>query len=158
VVDPPAARPDPAERQSVEPTTVLPAAPAPPLPATMTSHGGPVRDHVSLVDNLRGRGLTVTPVGPISQPFLHGDGTRLAITGPGIGAAEIQSYEYDTADGAAADAATFRPDGTPRTVMVDWVSAPHLYLRGRVIVVYVGTDPGVTSTLTDLLGPQFSGR
>ena len=117
-----------------------------------------MRDHVSLVDNLRARGLLVTPVDSVRQPFLHADGTVLALSGAAVGPARIQSYDYASADAAAADAATFGPDGSPRTSNVGWIGAPHLYLKGRVLVIYVGSDSTVTGLLTDVLGPQFAGR
>lgn len=142
-------------------TTVPPPPPVQPSvvqQGVLTSHGGPVRDHVSLVDNLRSRGLTVTPLDSVSQPFLHGDGTVLGIGGAGIAPTQLQSFEYESAQAAAADAATFGPEGSPRGVHVDWLAPPHLYLKGRVLVIYVGSDPAVTGLLTDLLGPQFSGR
>jgi hypothetical protein len=117
-----------------------------------------VRDHVSLVDNLRSRGLTVTPLESIAQPFLRGDGTVLGIGGAGIAPTRLQSFQYESAEAATADAATFGPDGSPNGIHVDWLAPPHLYLKGRVLVIYVGADEAVTGLLTDLLGPQFSGR
>ncbi len=117
-----------------------------------------MRDHVSLVDNLRSRGLTVIPLESVAQPFLRGDGTVLGISGPGIAATRLQSFEYESTSAAAADAATFGPEGSPRGARVDWVAPPHLFLKGRVPVIYVGADQAVTGLLTDLLGPQFSGR
>jgi len=153
--------PRPAPAPQPEPTVPVPAAavePAPGPTVVVSSHGGPVRDHVSLVDNLRGRGLTVIPESSISQPFLHGDGTVLAVSGAGIAATRIQSFEYGSADAAAADAATFSPDGNPRGFMVDWIAPPHLFRTGRVLVIYNGTDRNLISLLTDLLGPQFAGR
>ncbi len=41
------------------------------------SHGGPLRDHVSFVDHLRGQGYRVEPVAEIRQPFLRAEGTVL---------------------------------------------------------------------------------
>ncbi|MCH7843602.1 MAG: hypothetical protein IID01_12655 [Chloroflexi bacterium] len=35
----------------------------------IVSHGGPVKDYVSLVDNLRAAGATVDPAGTVSRPF-----------------------------------------------------------------------------------------
>jgi len=140
---------------TVEPPPVAPAGGG---GAVVVSHGGPVRDHVSLVDNLRGRGLTVVPEAPVSQPFLHAEGTILAVSGPGITPTRLQSFDYDTVQAAAIDAATFGPDGNPRGTSVAWVGPPHLYLKGRVLVIFVGSDPAVTGLLTDLLGPQFAGR
>jgi hypothetical protein len=170
---PPAARPvatratttttTPAPPQPTVTTTTTipsppPAGPSVVEPGAVVSHGGPVRDHVSLVDNLRSRGLSVMPLESIAQPFLRGDGTVLGISGPGIAPTRLQSFEYESAQAAAADAATFGPDGSPRGAQVGWLAPPHLYLKGRVLVIYVGADQAVTALLTDLLGPQFSGR
>src|SRR5688572_14493870 len=58
-------------------------------PPPVTSHGGPVRDHVSLVDNLRAAGLRVDPTGPVSQPFLTASGETLHVDGE-----TIQAFEY----------------------------------------------------------------
>ena len=142
------------------PATVTSPPPEPSVvaPGAVVSHGGPVRDHVSLVDNLRSRGLTVMPLESIAQPFLRGDGTVLGIGGAGVAPTRLQSFEYESPQAAAADAATFGPDGNPRGVHVDWLAPPHLYLKGRVLVIYLGADQAVTGLLTALLGPQFSGR
>ncbi len=117
-----------------------------------------MRDHVSLVDNLRSRGLTVTPLESIAQPFLRGDGTVLGIGGAGIAPTRLQSFQYESAQAAAADAAKFGPYGSPSGIHVDWMAPPHLYLKGSVLVIYVGADEAVTGLLTVVLGPQFSGR
>lgn len=127
------------------------------VPEPVTSHGGPVRDHVSFVDNLRARGLTVTPVDSVVQPFLTGDGTVLAVSGAGIRPTQLQSFQYESAQAAAADAATITPECNPRHSVVSWLGPPHFYRAGRVLVIYVGSDPAVTGLLTDLLGPQFCG-
>ena len=41
--------------------------------------------------------------------------------------------------------------------MVDWVAPPHFFLKGRVVVIYVGSDTGIVSLLTNVLGSQFAG-
>lgn len=98
------------------------------------------------------------PLESVAQPFLHGHGTVLGIGGAGIAPTRLQSFQYESTQAAAADAATFGPDGSPRGVHIDWLAPPHLYLKGSVLVIYVGADHAVTSLLTELLGPQFSGR
>src|SRR3954454_14221401 len=81
---------------------LLLAACSSPLPTSTTaaeSHGGSVRDHVSLVDYLRGKGFTVEIAGDVQQPFLRPSGTTLRISGAGITQpAEIQSFNYDDTD------------------------------------------------------------
>lgn len=130
------------------------------------SHGGPVVDHVSLVDQLRGKGLTVDPVGDVQQPFFRARGTTLRISGGDVKQpADVQSYDYNDTDfggnGAAAaeaDAQAIGPDGNPRTAMITWVEPPHFFRKERVLVLYVGSDSAVLNALTELLGPQFAGR
>ena len=133
---------------------------------TTQSKGGPVRDHVSLVDFLRGQGLQVDVVGDVQQPFLQAKGTTLRLSGGTLSeAAEIQSFNYDDTDlgtdgvkAAEADAAAIGPDGNPATMMISWVEPPHFFRKDRVIVLYLGEDAAVLKTLTDALGPQFAGR
>jgi len=126
---------------------------------TAVSHGGPVRDHVSMIDHLRARGYTVEPIGDVEQPFLRAEGTTLRISGGDIEQpVEMQSYDYNDTEAAAADAAQIGPDGNPRTAMITWVAPPHFFLKERAFVLYVGSDPAVLRLLNDMLGPQFAGR
>lgn len=136
------------------------AAPATSGTPAAVSHGGPVTDHVSFVDALRGRGITVSIGGEIQQPFLYPEsGTLLLLDGPGLaGQAEVQSFEYADPAAATADASQIEPDGNLRTVMITWIAPPHFFRRERLIVLYVGEDPAVVALLTDLLGPQFAGQ
>jgi hypothetical protein len=48
--------------------------------------------------------------------------------------------------------------GGTATTIVDWVAPPHFFLKGRVLVLYVGSDPAVQKLLAGVLGPQFAGR
>lgn len=124
------------------------------------SHGGPVQDQVSLIDVLRGKNVTVDISGTVSQPFLSPQsGTTVRLSGgPLNSAADAQLFEYASASAASADAKQIRPDGSGNaTTMVDWVAPPHFFLRGRVTVLYIGSDPAVLSLLQSLLGPQFAG-
>jgi hypothetical protein len=153
--------------------TVLDPVPTPqgepntqPTMPVISSHGGAVKDHVSLVDNLRGTGLTVEIIGEVQQPFLRAKGTTLKISGGELKQpAEVQSYNYDDTDlgtdGLAAaqdDAEQIEPNGAPKTANILWRGVPHWFRTGRVIVLYVGNDPAVLDLLTALLGPQFAGQ
>ena len=124
------------------------------------SHGGPVQDQVSLIDTLRGKNLTVDISGTVSQPFLHPQsGTIVRLSGGSLTtAADLQLFEYSTASAASADAGRINSDGTgTATTKISWVAPPHLFMKGRVMVIYVGSDPAVLRVLRDLLGPQFAG-
>jgi hypothetical protein len=125
------------------------------------SHGGPVQDQVSLIDALRGKNLTVDITGGVSQPFLHPQsGTTIRLSGGALAApADVQLFEYGSAASAESDAHQIRADGSGNaTAIVDWVAPPHFFLKGRVMAIYVGTDPAVVSLLQGLLGAQFAGR
>lgn len=123
------------------------------------SHGGPVVDHVSFVDALRGCGLTVEIGGAIEQPILSAvTGTLLRLSGGGLTQpADVQSFEYGDADRATTDAAQIGPDGNPPTMRITWLSSPHFFRAERVIVLYVGVDQAAIDLLTALLGPPFVG-
>lgn len=128
--------------------------PVPPTPTpSITSHGGPVKDYVSLVDNLRGAGANVEPVGEITQPFFSVEGFVIKVNG-----ADVQVFEY--ADGTAAEneAQLVAPDGgSVGTSMISWVAPPHFYKTERLIVLYVGDDTGVLEVLAEVLGAPFAG-
>ncbi len=120
----------------------------------VTSHGGPVTDYVSLIDNLRATGATVEPSGKISQPFFFVEGQVISING-----VEVQVFEYADIAVADAEANLVSHDGSSiGTSMVNWVATPHFYKTGKLIVLYVGDNMTVISTLETVLGPQFAGR
>ena len=125
------------------------------------SHGGPVRDQVSLIDTLRGKSVTVDITGTMSQPFLKAQsGTAVRISGGSLTtAADLQLFEYGSVSAASADAQKISHDGSgTATTKISWVGPPHFFLKGRVMVLYVGSDPAVLSLLQSLLGAQFAGR
>ena len=44
-----------------------------------------------------------------------------------------------------------------KSIYVSWVSLPHFYKRGNIIVQYVGGNEKIISDLNDILGDQFAG-
>ena len=125
-----------------------------PVPLGTASHGGPVRDYVSLVDNLHAAGATVEPAGEVEQDFFSPVGYIIKVNG-----ADVQVFEYPDAAAAEAEAALVADDGgSIGTTMVTWIEAPHFYQHERLIVLYVGEDSAVTALLESVLGPQFAGR
>ena len=131
------------------------SAPAPaPTPASTTSHGGPVRDYISLVDKLSAADANVQPAGEISQPFFSVKGLVIAIDG-----SDVQVFEYADEDAVDAEAALVSPDGgSIGTTMVSWMASPHFYKVERLIVLYVGENEATIDILESVLGPQFAGR
>ena len=74
----------------------VPSAPTPaPTPTPAISHGGPVRDYISLVDNLRATGANIQPAGDITQPFFSVKGLFITVNG-----SDVQVFEYADADAA----------------------------------------------------------
>ncbi len=139
-----------AEQQLSAPSTGT----AVPTTASGTSQGETtVTDRASLIDALRAGGLKIQTAGEVQQPFFDVSGTALK-----VGGADVQVFEF--ADVAAAKKAmsTIGPDGNPPTMMIDWVTAPHFYQAGRIIVLYVGDDRAIIKALTKTLGAQAAGR
>ncbi len=80
----------------------------------------------------------------------------------------ISVFEYASAHEAQAEAAQISPDGTEHDVrdsvgggagvVMDFVSAPHWYQAGRLIILYVGTNGEVIALLERELGAPFAGQ
>ena len=79
----------------------------------------------------------------------------------------VETFEFASAEEADAAAAgvsasgtsivTIMPDGTRMASMVDWVTPPHFYKAGKLIVLYVACDVDVINLLQETMGPQFAG-
>lgn len=120
----------------------------------VVSHGGPVRDYVSLIDNLRASGAIVNPSGDISQPFFSVKGQKITVNGD-----DVQVFEYQDAVAADTEAALVSPDGSSiGTTMMNWVASPHFYKKDKLIVLYVGDTAAIINVLETVLDPQFAGR
>jgi len=108
----------------------------------------------SLMSRLSTAGATVTRGDPIEQPFLSVPGRFLKVNGT-----DVQVFEYATTNAANGDASRVAPDGCAvgTTIHIGWIAAPHFFMQGRVIVIYVGIDGEVLRLLALALGPQFAG-
>lgn len=114
----------------------------------------PVEDIVSLVGALTAAGATIEMREPVEQAFFTERGQILEVNG-----ADVQVFEYETAQAMEADAALVEPDGgSIGTSMVTWMATPHFFKSGRILVLYVGDDQAVVDLLEGALGPQFAGR
>ena len=128
----------------------------------IVSDGGPVKDYVSLVDNLRAAGATVDPAGTGSADTFPPQGQLLTVNGERVETFEFVSAEEAdaAADGVSASGSsivTTMADGTSMARMVTWVTPPQFYKAGRLIVLYVGCDGDVIDLLEETMGPQFAG-
>jgi hypothetical protein len=124
--------------------------------ATATAPGGTggtgsIDSTQAMVDALTGAGMTVTPTGPIEQPFFSEKGSSYE-----AGSGYLQIFEYTDAAAAASDAAKIKPDGTIEGYSVHWVASPHFYQMGRLIVIYLGDDAADLATMQGLLGDPFA--
>lgn len=116
-----------------------------------------------LVDDLRALGLAVVAT---ERPVDHGfviEGVRIL-----VGDTPVFVYEFEEATAAQTAAAGVSTDAYSMTIVRtegemtyehhgDWVEMPHVYLKGRVIVV-MGDDPLVVDALDTLLGPPLASR
>ena len=118
------------------------------------SHGGPVTDYVSLIDQLRKSGAIVEPAGSIEQPFFSVVGQSILVNGE-----NVQVFEYPTQTEAEEDASKVSPDGHSIGLSMPlWVDPPHFHQKEKIIVLYVGEDPPTIELLESILGTQFAGR
>jgi len=89
-----------------------------------------------------------------SFPFFGVTAQRLLVNGQ-----SVHVFQYSDEDSASADAARVAPSGTPiGSTQITWVDPPRFYMRGRLIVLYVGRDEQVSSMLESVLGQPFAGR
>ncbi|MBI2185230.1 MAG: hypothetical protein HYU39_09780 [Thaumarchaeota archaeon] len=122
------------------------------------SHGGPVKDYVSLVDTLRAKGLKVEPAERIYQPFFTMQAQVILVDGH-----SVQVYEYPDESTMNAEASKVSSDGGSigddgKTMMISWIEQPHFYKTGKIMVIYVGRDPTILAALDSTIGTQFAGR
>ncbi len=145
-----------------------PNAPAPtdanPPITPIVSHGGPVKDYVSLVDTLRAAGATVDPEGPMPfADYFAPQGQLLTVNGELVTTFEFGSAEEAdaAAEGVSADGSSIvgptMADGSSMAIAIDWMVPAHFYKAGKLIVLYVACDDDVIDLLQETLGPQFAG-
>ena len=113
-----------------------------------------VEDQAGLIAALQAAGATVEVGDPISQDFFGPEGNILKVNG-----ADVQVFEYESADTMENEASQVAPDGgSIGTSMVSWMDAPHFYKTGRIISLYVGSDQTILDVLEMVMGPQFAGQ
>lgn len=110
------------------------------------------------VQALRQRGLSASLAGEIS-PENNGFFSVPAHT-IRVNAGQVNAFVYQDAEAAGAEAALISQDGQPGpTGRVTWVSTPHFYRHGALIVLYVGCAAEIVEGLQATLGlPIAVGR
>jgi len=153
-----------------EPTSPIDDAPKPDPPLAggntpttpIISHGGPVEDYASLVENLRAAGATVDPAGTITGNVFAPQEQILTVNGESVvvyefGGAEEADAAADGVSPSGSSIVTIMADGTQRGIVHDWRVPAHFYKAGNLIVLYVACDSDVISLLEGTIGPQFAG-
>lgn len=119
----------------------------PEISPTAMSRGKEIGGYVELIDALRGTGAAVAPVQEVVQPFFAVPGQVIAVNG-----AEIQVFEYPDEAARQVDSDVISPDGySIGTSSVGWIDQPHFWIKGRLIVLYVGSDQPTLALLTGIL-------
>jgi len=93
----------------------------------------------------------------VQQDFLPTTRKRMIIDDKAI---DIYQFSNDKkmeteASRIASDGCSYSNDS--KTVNVTWVSLPHFYKKGSLIIQYIGEDEIIISDLKDILGEQFVG-
>lgn len=109
-------------------------------------------DYSSLVARLREGGLRVEPAGEIQQSFFTPRARVIRINDE-----EAQVYEYAGEQSAASEASRVSPNGSIGGSMPMWIAPPHFFRKGRVIVLYLGSDSDTLGKVREVLGPELAG-
>ncbi len=116
---------EPTSLSDEEPTLAPPTVGGKTPTAPIVSHGGPVKDYVSLVDNLRAAGATVDPAGTASARYFSPQNQLLTVNGERVSTFEFSSAEEAdaAAEGVSASGTSIRgpimADGSSKITAVD---------------------------------------
>lgn len=97
-------------------------------------------------------GADVHMVETDEQPFFDTPGQVLEVNGM-----RVQVFEYPSQEAREADSELIAADG--RTIggtIPEWTDSPNFWVQGRIIVLFVGTDPGTIRLLNDVLGDAIT--
>lgn len=107
------------------------------------------------VEALRQRGLSVTLAGEIPPEvnrFFSVPAHQVRVND-----GQVNAFVYESAGAAAAEAALISEDGQPTpTARVLWVSRPHFYRQGALIVLYVGCAEEIVQALEATVGAPIA--
>jgi hypothetical protein len=108
-----------------------------------------------LAASLRAKSLNVSVLGETS-PGNNGY-FSVASTDLKVGSDLVKVFEYRTAGEANAEASLISAEGQPNPrAAIGWISAPHFYKHGQIIVLYLGCANEVVEALNDLLGQAIA--
>ncbi|QHE52689.1 hypothetical protein [Pontibacillus sp. HMF3514] len=70
----------------------------------------------------------------------------------------ILIYEYQTNKEMEKDASKIHGDGNIGLARIEYISSPHFFKKGNIIVQYVGRNKVILNQLENMFGNQFAGR
>lgn len=106
-----------------------------------------------LISSLKKMGYKVSTFKQGKNKFLSGDLTVVKINGN-----EIDIYEYKSNQEMEREAEKYiRSSDSAVNTMNDYISDPHFYKIGKIIVSYIGDKKEITKKLEKIIGEQFSG-
>ena len=101
---------------------------------------------------LQNQGVNIQKV-ENSKPLFSVDSDDYILSNLNNQKISIYQYEEGDKDKIRNDIASIKDNGTTiNGQKVTWNAAPHIYKKGRLLVVYDGEDSGTLDTLRDLLG------
>lgn len=116
-----------------------------------------ITEYGELVSNLKNLGFSVTEE-DVDKDILQGQRKWLTINDE----ENLSVYLYKTSKEMEEDASYINEQGSSYTngkdnAEISWVSDPHFYKEGNIIVLYVGNNQEVINKLEEIIGSQFAG-
>jgi hypothetical protein len=122
------------------------------------SHGSSEASYVAVVDGLRQK-FGPSAVQPVEMDLIDpatqslGSKQRVKVVNE-----SVDVWEYAGASETNTKAGTISSDGSGiGGTQVEWTSSSHWYKKDKVLVLYLGNDKEVISSLNTILGKQFAG-
>lgn len=117
-----------------------------------------VSESQALINQLQMAEFHVVHGGEIRHDFLSIPGRTILVNGE-----QVELFEYASRAAATTDSHHIDKDAclvhTPTgNFMEEWPGTPHLYLKDRLMVIYMGTTPAIEAFLVSHLGAQFAGK
>ncbi|GLC30216.1 hypothetical protein [Clostridium omnivorum] len=93
----------------------------------------------------------------VRQDFLNATRKRMMIDNKAIDIYLFSNDKEMENEASHIDSGGCGYNNGSKAVNVSWVSFPHFYKRGSIIVQYIGDDEKIMSDLKDILSEQFAG-
>jgi hypothetical protein len=98
------------------------------------------------------QGAEIKHTGSIDQSFFPVEGQIINLNG-----SRVEIYEYPASSDREAVSADISKDGSKiGQTIVEWISQPNFWAKGRLIVLYVGKEPSTIDLLTKSLGTPLT--